>query len=110
MTTLPTLPRKFSPAAAALATATTASTNPSDLLEGLLAEARTRVRHQMQPAQIEDPTDDDLRIAESILLPLAEQFCRNLQSQGLPSFQEPDQIVRQLLDDIFGFGPLAPYL
>ena len=110
MTTSPTPPRKFSPAAAALATATTASTNPSDLLESLLAEARTRVRNQMQPAQIEDPTDDDLHIAESILLPLAEQFCRNLQSQGLPSFQEPDQIVRQLLDDIFGFGPLAPYL
>src|SRR5512139_289979 len=102
--------RKFSPAAAALATATTATSNPGDLFDGLLAEARSRVRNQMQPAQIEDPTDDDLRTAESILLPLAEQFCRNLQSQGLPNLQEPDQIVRQLLDDIFGFGPLAPYL
>lgn len=109
-TLAPGASRKFSPAAAALAEATVAGTSQSDLLDGLLAEARSRVRNQMQPAQIEDPTDDDLRMAESILLPLAEQFCRNLQSQGLPRFQEADQIVRQLLDDIFGFGPLAPYL
>jgi len=102
--------RKFSPAAAAMAEAMTAQSNQNDPFDGLLSEARTRIRNQMQPAQIEDPTDDDLRTAEAILTPLVDQFFRNAQAQGVAFASESDQVLRQLMDDIFGFGPLASYL
>ena len=97
-------------AAAAMAEAMTAQSNQNDPLDGLLSEARTRIRNQMQPAQIEDPTDDDLRTAEAILTPLVDQFFRNAQAQGVACASESDQVLRQLMDDIFGFGPLASYL
>lgn len=106
----PIAPRKISPAAAVMAQAATASMNQDDVFTGLLGEARTRVRNQMQPAQIEDPTDDDLRVAESILQPLVESFFASARRDGLTLIQEPDAVLRQILDDIFGFGPLAPYL
>ena len=96
--------------AAAMAEAMTAQSNQNDPLDGLLSEARTRIRNQMQPAQIEDPTDDDLRTAEAILTPLVDQFFRNAQAQGVACASESDQVLRQLMDDIFGFGPLASYL
>ncbi len=109
-TPIPSSPRKYSPAAAAMAEAMTAQSNQNDPLDGLLSEARTRIRNQMQPAQIEDPTDEDLRTAEAILSPLVDQFFRNAQAQGVACASESDQVLRQLMDDIFGFGPLASYL
>lgn len=102
--------RKISPAAAAMSQAMTATTDQDELFTDLLGEARTRVRNQMQPAQIEDPTDDDLRVAESILQPLVESFFASARRDGLTLFQESDAVLRQILDDIFGFGPIAPYL
>jgi pilus assembly protein CpaF len=102
--------RKISPAAAAMSQAMTATTDQDELFASLLGEARTRVRHQMQPAQIEDPTDDDLRVAESILQPLVESFFASARRDGVTLVQDPDVVLRQILDDIFGFGPIAPYL
>jgi pilus assembly protein CpaF len=102
--------RKISPAAAAMSQAMTATTDQDELFAGLLGEARTRVRHQMQPAQIEDPTDDNLRVAESILQPLVESFFASARRDGVTLVQDPDVVLRQILDDIFGFGPIAPYL
>jgi pilus assembly protein CpaF len=102
--------RKISPAAAAMSQSLTAATDQDEVFTGLLGEARTRVRHQMQPAQIEDPTDDDLRLAESILQPLVDAFLASARRDGLTLVQEPEAMLRQILDDIFGFGPLAPYL
>ena len=102
--------RKISPAAAAMSQSLTATTDQDEVFTGLLGEARTRVRHQMQPAQIEDPTDDDLRLAESILQPLVDAFLASARRDGLTLVQEPEAMLRQILDDIFGFGPLAPYL
>ena len=58
-TLAPGASRKFSPAAAALAEATVAGTSQSDLLDDLLAEAHSRVRDQMQPTQIEAPTNNN---------------------------------------------------
>jgi pilus assembly protein CpaF len=102
--------RKISPAAAAMSQAMTATTDQDELFVGLLGEARSRVRNQMQPAQIEDPTDDDLRVAESILQPLVESFFASTRRDGVTLVQDPDVVLRQILDDIFGFGPIAPYL
>ncbi len=87
-----------------------ATTDQDELLAGLLSEARVRVRDQMQPAQIEDPTEEDLRVAESILQPLVETFFASARRDGLMLVPESAAVLRQILDAIFGFGPLAPYL
>ena len=108
--TPPAAPRRMSPAAAAMTQSGTSTGNQDDLLTSLLTEARTRVRQQMQPSQIEDPTDDDLRTAEALIAPLVEMFLTNARREGTLVTQEPDRILRQIMDEIFGFGPLAPYL
>ena len=102
--------RKVSQAAAVMAQAATAAANQDDPLAGLLGEARSRIRNQMQPAQIEDPNEEDLKLAESILQPLVDAFFANLRRDGAVMTQEPDVVLRQIMDEIFGFGPLAPYL
>ncbi len=102
--------RKISAAAAAMQASMAAGASQDDLFTDLLRECRERVRAQMQPAQIEDPTDEDIRLAEKILGPLVETFYSNARRDGLALSQEADTTLRQILDDIFGFGPLAPYL
>jgi pilus assembly protein CpaF len=110
-TTNTTLPvRRVSAAAAAMAQVAIGSNGSDDLFTGLLNEARSRIRQQMQPAQIEDPTDDDLRTAEGLLTPLVDSFLASARRDGLTVSYEPDRLLRQIMDEIFGFGPLAPYL
>jgi len=79
-------------------------------LAAILAEARERIRAQMTPAQIEDPSDEDLRLAEDIIRPLVDAAFSQALREGMRITQEPKTIVRQIMDEIFGFGPLAPYL
>ncbi len=111
MTTTPIPPtRRISPAAAAMQAKMTAGTNQDDLFATLLKECRERVRAQMQPAQIEDPGDQDIKTAESILGSLVETFCANARRDGIVLSLEADVLLRQIMDDMFGFGPLAPYL
>jgi hypothetical protein len=47
------------------------------------------VRHPRQPAQIEDPTDDDLRVAESIRPPLVEALGRKRPAVKGPGLLRP---------------------
>lgn len=108
--TQPPPARRVSAAAAAMAQAATGSNGQDDLFSGLLNEARTRVRQQMQPAQIEDPADEDLRIAEGLLSPLVDSYLASARREGVTITHEPDRLLRQIMDEIFGFGPLAPYL
>jgi len=102
--------RKVSPVAAAMMNQATAAGGEEDLLTAILDEARERVRGQMTPAQIEDPGEQDLRLAEDILRPLVESMTSQARTEGVRLTQDVDQIVRQIMDEIFGFGPLAPYL
>jgi pilus assembly protein CpaF len=76
----------------------------------LLAEARERIRNQMTPAQIEDPSDEDMRLAEDVIRPLVETTFRQARQNGQRFTRGEDDVVREILDEIFGFGPLAPYL
>ena len=108
--TPPTAPRRISPAAAAMSHPSAGANGSDDLFTGLLTEARARIRQQMQPSQIEDPSDEDLRTAEGLLVPLVETFLTNARREGAAVMPEPDRILRQIMDEIFGFGPLAPYL
>ncbi len=79
-------------------------------MAAILAEARERIRGQMTPSQIEDPTEDDLRLAEGIIRPLVDAAFSQASRDGARITQDEDSIVRQVMDEIFGFGPLAPYL
>jgi pilus assembly protein CpaF len=109
--------RKISPVAAAMMSTPTAAGGESEALAAILREARTRIQGQMTPAQIQDPSAEDLALADSIIRPLVENALRQARSGGgLPlaclrgQAGEPDTLVRQMMDEIFGFGPLAPYL
>ena len=107
----PTTPRKISPAAAVIAAASQAArASDEEEFAALLAEARERIRAQMTPAQIEDPGDEDIRLAEGIIRPLVDAASAAAVREGRPAIADPDAVVRQIMDEIFGFGPLAPYL
>ena len=53
--------RRISAVAAAMA-GQTQTTGEGERIAAILAEARTRIRGQMTPAQIEDPSDDDINL------------------------------------------------
>jgi len=100
--------RKISAAAAAMMSRS--SDDQEDILATILGEARERIQVQMTPSQIEDPSDEDMRMAEGIIRPLVDSvFSRSLHG-GTRITQNQDDVVRQIVDEIFGFGPLAPYL
>lgn len=105
----PAKPRRISPAAAAVAASAQASP-AEEWFVALLQEARERIRSQMTPAQIEDPSDEDTKLAESIIRPLVEAAAAQAAREGRTLFADPEAVVRQIMDEIFGFGPLAPYL
>lgn len=103
---------RLSPAAAAIAAGAAQERDAQGIhwLEAVLAEAKTRIIQQMTPAQIEDPSAADLRDAQAILRPLVETAIGQAAGRGERITQEPAQLVQELLDTIFGFGVLAPYL
>jgi len=102
--------RRISPVAAAMASSVANQSSADDSLARILAEARDRIRGQMTPAQIEDPAEEDLRLAEGIIRPLVDSAFTQALQGGARMTMEPDAVVRQIMDEIFGFGPLAPYL
>jgi len=81
-----------------------------DLITSVLQEARERIRQRMTPAQIEDPSDEDMRLGRDVIEPLVEGAFRQARQQGMRMTRSEGETVRQIMDEIFGFGPLAPYL
>ncbi|MCP4542758.1 MAG: CpaF family protein [Chloroflexi bacterium] len=106
---LPTKKRPVSPVAAAMA-ANRPHADGEDRLAAILTEARERIRGQMTPAQIEDPSEDDMRLAESIVRPLVDAAFAQSLREGVRLTEDAGNVARQILDDIFGFGPLSAYL
>ncbi|MEA3341260.1 MAG: ATPase, T2SS/T4P/T4SS family [Chloroflexota bacterium] len=100
--------RKISPAAAAMMQR--AGDDREDVLTIVLGEARERIQTQMTPSQIEDPSDEDMRLAEGIIRPLVDSIFSRSLHDGRRITQSQDEVVRHVVDEIFGFGPLAPYL
>ncbi len=102
---------RISPAAAALQQAQSAHADAGEnRFEAVLAEARNRIRGQFSPAQIEDPSDADYRLAESIVRPLIESMIQHARGAGETLTREADSYVQEIMDTIFGFGVLSPYL
>ncbi len=85
-------------------------TSEDEQMAELLAEVRRRIQAQMTPSQIEDPSEQDLRLAEGIIEPLVESALRQARQNGARMTQDAGDMKRQIVDEIFGFGPLAPYL
>ncbi len=85
-------------------------TSEDEQMAELLAEVRRRIQAQMTPSQIEDPSEQDLRLAEGIIEPLVESALRQARQAGARMTQDAGDMKRQIVDEIFGFGPLAPYL
>ncbi len=102
--------RPISPAAAAMAQAASATLADHDWLADLLAEARQRIRAQLTPAQIEDPSAQDMATGEGIVTPLVDAFFATARREGVTITVEPAAVVREIIDSIFGFGPLAAYM
>ena len=101
---------KRRPSAAAAAMMDQGETAEEDVLAEILAEARERIRGQMTPSQIEDPSVEDTQLAESIVRPLVDAALSRALHQGARITQGPEQVLRLIMDEIFGFGPLSPYL
>ena len=101
---------KRRPSAAAAAMMDQGETAEEDVLAAILAEARERIRGQMTPSQIEDPSVEDMQLAESIVRPLVDAALSRALHQGARITQGQEQILRLIMDEIFGFGPLSPYL
>lgn len=100
---------KLSPAAAAMMAQAPAA-GADDVFERLLAQARERVQGQMTPAQVEDPDEADMALAQDLIRPLVEGAFSHSYDGGARPLGDPGSVTRQILDAIFGFGPLAPYL
>lgn len=98
-----------SPAAAALQSAAGQAHRGDDRLAAVLQEVRSRLTAQLSPAQIDDPSDADLHTAEAIIKPLVEAMLHQARAAGEP-VAEPAVVVAELMDKIFGYGPLTPYL
>ncbi len=102
---------RVSPAAAALQQAQAARPDAGEnRFDAVLAEARNRIRTQFNPAQIEDPSDADYRLAESIVRPLVESMVQHARGAGETLTRDADAYVQEIMDTIFGFGVLSPYL
>jgi len=108
-------PRKpqISAAAAALMEVrdeATARATDNERLTMLLQEARSRIIGQLTPAQIENPSISDTKTAEGIIRPLVEQVLRRARENGEVVRTEPAALINEIMDRIFGYGVLTPYL
>ncbi len=101
-------PSSFAVAMSDAVAVQSAQENPYDIV---LAEARTRLKSAFNPARLENPSEQDLQEAHGIVSKLVSTYQQQALARNLPSFDgESDQVVQMVLDDIFGFGPLAPYM
>ena len=79
----------------------------------LLTEVRNAIsgRSVLTPAQMENPSAQDVRAVESIAREVVSRYDQVAHIQGLPPLPgDVDTTVQAILDEIFGFGPLAPLM
>lgn len=98
------------PGPSRLAQAAGESAITEDPYEGLLREARARLAETFPPHELEDPSPETQAKAEELLRRMAEAAVQGWTSRGIPLMEPPEALVARLLDDIFGWGPISPYL
>ena len=109
---MPTPTRAPSPIAAAMAGAVVTPNGQHNLYEQVLDQVRQRLKQVLtHPNQFEDPSEADLRQARDIVTHLVNAAQQQSLSQNLPSFSDdPESVAAAMLQEIFGFGPLASYM
>jgi len=82
------------------------------LYEQVLDQVRQRLKQALtSPAQFENPSDADLKQAQTIIGGIVHAAHQQALARGLPSFSDDlDKVAASILQEIFGFGPLAPYM
>ena len=79
----------------------------------LLTEVRNALssRAVLTPAQMENPSPQDTRAVEAIAREVVTRYDQVAHVQGLPPLPgDIDSVVQSILDEIFGFGPIAPLM
>ena len=102
-----------SPAAQVMAEAVAKQSRDTDVYVLLLTEVRDALttRQVLTPAQMENPSHHDLRQAEDLVRDVVTRYEQRSHAQGLPPLpDDADTVVRRILDEIFGFGPIAPLM
>ncbi len=103
---------KPSSMATAMNEVVTARTGEDDLYASVLDEARKRVKEILpSPRQIENPTDAEMQQARGLIFKLVTSVQQRNLAQGAPTFSDvPERVADTIVQEIFGYGPLAPYM
>ncbi len=99
---------RVSPFAAAVGGAAVSAMG--DPYEELLRQARERMVQTFTPAQLQDPGQQVLDRARQLLGQMVESYTLHLQEKGITISEDSESLVGRLVDDIFGFGPIARLL
>ncbi len=79
-------------------------------LEQLREAVRQRLRTQFPGAELADLNDQKRQQAQTVIEALVNDWLPRAASAGQPFTQPPAVLVTQLMNDLFGWGPLEPYL
>lgn len=92
-----------------------AATMPKDTsaFDTVVDQVRDRIRRAnlLTSAQIENPSAEEVGSVRRLALEAIETYNQTAPSQGLPLLDgEPEALAGRIVDDILGWGPLAPYM
>jgi len=108
--------RGSSPIAQAMTEVAQAQAQVSDdgtALDVLLAQVREHLtsRHVLNAAQMENPTAAELTQVRQVVNEIVKEYVHTATANGLPPLTiEPEEAVERILGEIFGFGPIEPYM
>jgi len=102
----------FSPIAAAVQEAAHRKAEENEPYEVVLREVRRQITEQrlFSPAQMENPTAQDLKDAEALVRKVVDGYQQTAHVRGLPPLDDEERAVKMVLDEIFGWGPISPYM
>ena len=89
------------------------SKNGAAAFDTVVDQVRDRIRRAslLTSAQMEDPTQDEMEAVRRVALEVIEGYNQTAASQGLQLLDgEPEVLAGRAVDDILGWGPLAPFM
>jgi pilus assembly protein CpaF len=89
------------------------SKNGGAAFDAVVDQVRERIRRAslLTSAQMEDPSEEEMEGVRRAALEVIEAYNQTAASQGLPLLDgEPEVQAGRVVDDILGWGPLAPFM
>jgi pilus assembly protein CpaF len=89
------------------------SRNGASVFDAVADQVRDRIRRAnlLTAAQMDGPTQEEMETVGRLALEVIEGYNQTAASQGLPRLVgEPASLARRVVDDILGWGPLAPFM